>query len=149
MAGRVATAIGVYACVAAALLKLAYLSDVIALLGAAALLLAAALFESGYVARREARVSGTTIRPKRHWLVKQLPIERMIRWRARFDSYRDATRSGLLSLSAMAGAYQAFIGSTGSPPRVELIYLLVAASGISSILLIVAERCSAALAAET
>jgi regulator of protease activity HflC (stomatin/prohibitin superfamily) len=148
LAGKLAAAIGLYACFAAGLLKLSYVSDLIASIGAALLLLAAALFDSGYGesgGTREARTSVRAILSSQafRWLFKRLPAGMPGRGIA--GGYQPCLSALLLGLSALAGAYQAIRGGGGAAPRPELGVAFATLSALLALMLIVMERYMASL----
>jgi len=149
LAGKLATAIGLYACVAAALLKLSYVSDLIASVGAALLLPAAALLDSGYgrPADREPLRAGWRTRLSDkvlHWFLKRFPEGALERLVVRSRGYRPCFSALLLGLGALAGASQAAHGAGGAAPRPELGFACAALSALLALLLIVAESYMAA-----
>jgi len=149
LAGKFAAAVGVYACVAAAWLKLSYVSELIASVGAALLLLAAALFDSGHGALGDIRPVRSGL-PDRAliWFFKRLPDGMPGRISARYNGYKPCLSALLLGLSALAGAYQAVQSSGGVVPRPEIGLVCAGLSALLALILIVAERYMAALPVE-
>lgn len=147
--GKLAAAVGLYACVAAVLLKLSYVSDLIAVLGGALLLLAAALFDGCYSLVPPAFTPQSRIpHPALHWLANRIPAQVRARIGTTYRSYRPELSAIGLGLSACVGAYQALLGNGGNAPRVEIAYALALSSALLGVLLIVAERWVAALEPE-
>jgi regulator of protease activity HflC (stomatin/prohibitin superfamily) len=148
LAGRVAAAIGLYACIAAALLKWSYLSDLLAILGASLLLLGAALFDHCYATGTPPVTDPATTgaHPLRRWLTAHTALGHPGRITVWLNRHRAYISAAFLGFSAVAGAFQAIAGSGGAAPAAGITIALAAASLLLALLLIVAERWVAALA---
>lgn len=150
LAGRFAAAIGLYACIAAALLKWSYLSDLLAILGASLLLLGAALFDHCYAAGTppvtDSATTTTGAHALRRWLTAHIAVGHPGKITVWLNRHRAYISAAFLGCSALAGASQAIIGSGGAAPAAGIATALAAASLLLALLLIVAERWVAALA---
>src|ERR1700731_4264837 len=116
LAGRVAAALGLYACIAAALLKWSYLSDLLAILGASLLLLGAALFDHCYAAGTPPITDPATTgaHPLRRWLTAHTALGHPGRITVWLNRHRAYISAAFLGFSAVAGAFQAIAGSGGA-----------------------------------
>jgi len=144
LAGKVSCAVGVYAGIAATLLREGYLTQWLALLGAALLLLAAALFDGGAAARPAApRTTAPTIAPVWTWFIKHSPASGMTRLMAWYAEYRSGVRALILAGGAIASVTQAWFGGGGAP-RLALADAAALISVACAVSLIILERWVAA-----
>lgn len=147
LAGKVVGALGLYAGVAAAVLHGGYLTQWLALLGAALLLVAAALFDRGRM--HVAATPGRAVAPVWTWVVRRLPDAYWARLRERYAEYRDGARALLLAGAALAALMQAWWSSTNTIafmlPGAALLNTIALVGMVCAVILIVVERWVAAL----
>jgi len=153
LAGKLSAAIGLYGCVAAAWLKLSYVSELISSVGAALLLLAAALFDSCYGALGDSRpvspgLGSVLAHRALDRFLKRLPDGMPGRIGARYRGYKPSLSALVLGVSALAGVYQMLHVDDGMVLRPEIGLVFAGLSALLALILIVAERYMAALPVE-